>query len=34
MADAGERMTRSVEATRNEFATVRTGRASPICSTA
>ena len=29
MADAGERMTRSVEATRNEFATVRTGRASP-----
>jgi ribosome recycling factor len=29
MADAGERMKRSVEATRNEFATVRTGRASP-----
>jgi len=29
MADAGERMARSVEATRNEFATVRTGRASP-----
>jgi ribosome recycling factor len=29
MADAGERMTRSVEATRTEFATVRTGRASP-----
>jgi len=29
MADAGERMQRSVEATRTEFATVRTGRASP-----
>ena len=29
MADAGERMKKSVEATRNEFATVRTGRASP-----
>ncbi len=29
MADAGERMQRSVDATRNEFATVRTGRASP-----
>ena len=29
MADAGERMKRSVEATRNEFATVRTGRANP-----
>ncbi len=29
MADAGERMTKSVEATRTEFATVRTGRASP-----
>jgi ribosome recycling factor len=29
MADAGERMQRAVEATRNEFATVRTGRASP-----
>jgi ribosome recycling factor len=29
MADAGDRMTRSVEATRTEFSTVRTGRASP-----
>ena len=29
MADAGERMAKSVEATRTEFATVRTGRASP-----
>ena len=29
MKDAGERMQLSVEATRNEFATVRTGRASP-----
>ena len=29
LADAGERMQKSVEATRNEFATVRTGRASP-----
>ena len=29
LEDAGERMTKSVEATRNEFATVRTGRASP-----
>ena len=29
LADAGERMTKSVEATRNEFGTVRTGRASP-----
>jgi ribosome recycling factor len=29
LADAGERMTKSVEATRNEFTTVRTGRASP-----
>ncbi len=29
MADAGERMTRAVEATRTEFSTVRTGRASP-----
>jgi ribosome recycling factor len=29
LSDAGERMTKSVEATRNEFATVRTGRASP-----
>ena len=27
--DAGERMTKSVESTRGEFATVRTGRASP-----
>ncbi|HEX8856988.1 MAG TPA: ribosome recycling factor [Thermoleophilaceae bacterium] len=27
--DAGSRMAKSVEATRNEFATVRTGRASP-----
>jgi ribosome recycling factor len=27
--DAGARMSKSVEATRNEFATVRTGRASP-----
>ncbi len=29
MSDAGERMKKSVEATRTEFATVRTGRASP-----
>jgi ribosome recycling factor len=29
LADAGERMTKSVTATRNEFASVRTGRASP-----
>jgi ribosome recycling factor len=29
LADAGERMHKSVDATRNEFATVRTGRASP-----
>ena len=29
LSDAGERMAKSVEATRNEFATVRTGRASP-----
>jgi ribosome recycling factor len=29
ISDAGDRMTKSVEATRNEFATVRTGRASP-----
>ncbi len=29
MAEAKERMAKSVEATRNEFATVRTGRASP-----
>ncbi|MCB0874612.1 MAG: ribosome recycling factor [Solirubrobacterales bacterium] len=29
LADAGERMTKSVESTRNELATVRTGRASP-----
>ena len=29
LADAGERMTKSVEATRGELATVRTGRASP-----
>ena len=29
LADAGERMKKSVEATRNEFSTVRTGRASP-----
>ncbi len=29
LADAGERMTKSVEATRGEFASVRTGRASP-----
>jgi ribosome recycling factor len=29
LADAGERMQKSVEATRAEFATVRTGRASP-----
>jgi ribosome recycling factor len=27
--DAGQRMAKSVDATRNEFATVRTGRASP-----
>ena len=29
LADAGERMGKSVDATRNELATVRTGRASP-----
>ncbi len=29
LADAGERMLKSVEATRSEFSTVRTGRASP-----
>ena len=29
LADGGERMTKSLEATRNEFGTVRTGRASP-----
>jgi ribosome recycling factor len=29
MEDASERMTRSVESTRSEFSTVRTGRASP-----
>jgi ribosome recycling factor len=29
LADAGERMQKSVEATRNEFSSVRTGRASP-----
>ena len=29
LADAGERMTKSVEATRGEFGSVRTGRASP-----
>ena len=29
LKDAGQRMTKSVEATRNEFTTVRTGRASP-----
>jgi ribosome recycling factor len=29
LADAGERMQKSVDATRNEFSTVRTGRASP-----
>jgi ribosome recycling factor len=29
LADADERMTKSVESTRNELATVRTGRASP-----
>jgi ribosome recycling factor len=29
LADAGERMDRSVEATRHEFGSVRTGRASP-----
>src|SRR5262249_29936013 len=29
LADAKDRMQKSVEATRNEFATVRTGRASP-----
>src|SRR5512132_4564623 len=29
LADAKERMQKSVEATRNELATVRTGRASP-----
>src|SRR5256714_10787199 len=29
IADAGDRMTKSVEATRNEFGSVRTGRASP-----
>jgi ribosome recycling factor len=29
LADAGDRMTKSVEATRSEFGSVRTGRASP-----
>jgi len=29
LVDAGERMTKSVEATKGEFGTVRTGRASP-----
>ena len=29
LTDAGDRMAKSVEATRSEFATVRTGRASP-----
>jgi ribosome recycling factor len=29
LADAGERMAKSVDSTRNELATVRTGRASP-----
>jgi ribosome recycling factor len=29
MADAGERMSKSVDATRGEFSTVRTGRATP-----
>ena len=29
LADAGERMGKSVDATRTEFSTVRTGRASP-----
>jgi ribosome recycling factor len=29
LEDAGERMQKSVDSTRNEFATVRTGRASP-----
>ena len=29
LADAGERMKKSVDSTRHEFATVRTGRASP-----
>ena len=29
LADAGERMSKSVEATRHEFGSVRTGRASP-----
>jgi ribosome recycling factor len=29
LSDASERMMKSVEATRSEFATVRTGRASP-----
>lgn len=29
LADAGERMSKSIDATRNELATVRTGRASP-----
>ena len=29
IADAGDRMAKSVEATRNEFGSVRTGRASP-----
>jgi ribosome recycling factor len=29
LLDAGERMQKSVDATRNEFSTVRTGRASP-----
>jgi ribosome recycling factor len=30
LADAGERMRRTVEATNTEFASVRTGRASPV----
>ena len=34
MAEAEERMAKSVEATRNEFSTVRTGRASRSCWTA
>ncbi len=29
LSDAGERMAKSVEATRAEFGTIRTGRASP-----
>ena len=34
LADARERMTKSVEATQREFGSVRTGRARPRCSTA